>query len=281
MVLPVIVRRHWFEARDLIRFPEAKATNVLRGGFGHSLRAVASHDLYERIFEPKSHESGPSGLADPPRPFLFRASHLDGLEVAKHDDFHFDVHIFGDPDIATPITAALEHLFESGAGVGRGRANLTAVADERVEIRLLDEEVATLIRVTFNTPTELKHEGRVMAQPDFAVLIRRIRDRVSTLMSLYGPGEPALDFHLFGQLATEVRMVRSDIDLRRVARTSGRTGQTHPIGGMVGEAEYAGPLDAFMPFLRAAFFTGVGRHTVWGNGCVSTEILLPPGPVAA
>ena len=281
MVLPVIVRRHWFDARDLIRFPEAKATNVLRGGFGHSLRAIATPDLYERVFQPKSLGSGPSGLGDPPRPFLFRASHLDGLEVAKHDDFYFDVHIFGDPEIATPISAALEHLFENGAGVGRGRAKLTAVADERVELRLLDEEVATLAKVTFNTPTELKHEGRVMAQPDFAVLLRRIRDRVSTLMSLYGPGEPALDFQLFGQLATEVRTVRSDIDLRDVARTSGRTGQTHPIGGMVGEVEYAGPLDAFIPFLRAAFYTGVGRHTVWGNGCISTEILLPPGPAAA
>ena len=50
---------------------------------------------------------------------------------------------------------------------------------------------------------------------------------------------------------------------------------------MVGEVEYAGRLDAFIPFLRAAFYTGVGRHTVWGNGCVSTEILLPPGPAAA
>ena len=41
-------------------------------------------------------------------------------------------------------------------------------------------------------------------------------------MSLYGPGEPALDFQ----------------HLREVARTSGRSGQTHPLGGMVGEAEY-------------------------------------------
>ncbi len=281
MVVPVIVRRHWFEARDAIRFPEGKAANVLRGGFGHSLRAVAAPELYERIFEPKSFGPGPSGLADPPRPFLFRAAHLNGLEVAQHDDFYFDVHIFGDPEIATPISAALEHLFETGAGIGRGKATLTATVDERVEIPLLQEEVATLAKVTFITPTELKHEGRVWAEPDFAVLIRRIRDRVSTLMSLYGPGEPALDFQLFGQLATEVRTVRSDIDLREVARTSGRTKQTHPIGGMVGEAEYAGPLDAFIPFLRAAFYTGVGRHTVWGNGCISTQILLPPGPAAA
>jgi len=275
MVLPVLVRRHCFEAQDVIRFPVGKAANLLRGGFGTSLRAVASLATYERIFEPKSN-GGPSGLADPPRPFLFRAWQLDGRDVAKHDDFEFDVHIFGDEaEIAPIITAALVHLFEKGAGVGRGRATLTACQDERIEIRLLEPETAERAKVKFITPTELKHRGRVMMQPEFAILIRRIRDRISALMSLYGPGEMDLDFKLFGIIADQVRTVRADIDLRDVARTSGRTGQTHQIGGMVGEAEYAGPLDCFIPFLRAAYYTGVGRHTVWGNGCIETEILTP------
>jgi CRISPR-associated endoribonuclease Cas6 len=273
MVLPVLVRRHCFEAQDIIRFPVGKAANVLRGGFGASLRAIAPSATYEKIFEPKS-DGGPSGLADPPRPFLFRAWQLDGRDVAKHDDFEFDVHVFGETEeIAPLITAALVHLFEKGAGVGRGRATLTGCKDERVEAGLLEPEAAERAKVKFITPTELKHGGRVMMQPEFAILVRRIRDRVSALMSLYGPGAMDLDFQLFGDIATQVRTTRADIDVHDVARTSSRTGQSHQIGGMVGEAEYEGPLDAFIPFLRAAYYTGVGRHTVWGNGCIETQIL--------
>lgn len=273
MVLPVLVRRHRFDALDDVRFPEGKAANVLRGGFGAALRAVASPAIYEQIFEPKSNGSGPSGLADPPRPFLFRASQLDGQRVAKHDDFHFDVHVFGPGDTADIVTVALEHLFERGAGVGRGRAKLTGTTDEIIQLTLAASEPAHHVKVRFATPTELKHQGRLVSDPEFSVLIRRVRDRVATLMSLYGSGEPPLDYQLFTKTAAEVRTVRTDVEVRDVARTSGRTGQTHSIGGMIGEAEYHGPLDAFMPFLRAAYYTGVGRHTVWGNGCIETSVL--------
>ena len=273
MVLRVMVRRVWFDVQEEVRFPNAKAANVLRGGFGHSLRAVAPTALYEQIFEPKMKGAGPSGLADPPRPFLFRASHLDGQRIAQHDDFYFDVHVFGPAEIADTITMALEHLFERGAGVGRGKAKLTAITDEQIDLPMLQPEAASRVRVKFLTPTELKHQGKVVVQPDFPILIRRVRDRVSTLMSLYGPGEPSMDFRLFGKIAEEVRTIRTEIDVSDVPRTSGRTGQTHTIGGMVGEAEYSGPLDGFMPFLRAARYTGVGRHTVWGNGCLEATIL--------
>jgi hypothetical protein len=278
MVLPVLVRRHSFEALDEIRFPEGKAANVLRGGFGTSLRAVATTAVYERIFEPRSNGSGPSGLADPPRPFLFRAWRLDGKLTAKHDDFEFDVHIFGDPAHADIITAALENLFDRGAGVGRGRARLVGTEDLYIDASLTATEPATRVRVCFITPTELKHQGSIVRQPDFHVLIRRVRDRISALLSLYGPGELNLDHRMFGEFAEEVRTIRKDLDLRDIARRSSRTGQIHQIGGMVGAVEYAGPLGSFVPFLRAAYYTGVGRHTVWGNGCIETEVLPALSP---
>ena len=41
----------------------------------------------------------------------------------------------------------------------------------------------------------------------------------------------------------------------------------------MGGAAYEGELDEFMPFLRAAKWTGVGRQTVWGKGEI--EIAVP------
>ena len=56
-------------------------------------------------------------------------------------------------------------------------------------------------------------------------------------------------------------------------RRSTRTGQVHPLGGFAGWAEYEGELAEFLPWLRAAYWTGVGRHTVWGYGAISIEEL--------
>jgi len=56
-----------------------------------------------------------------------------------------------------------------------------------------------------------------------------------------------------------------------VHRQSSRTGQVHSIGGFVGEAEYEGELSEFLPYLRAAKWTGVGRQTVWGKGEVNCQ----------
>jgi hypothetical protein len=62
-------------------------------------------------------------------------------------------------------------------------------------------------------------------------------------------------------------MSRCDIRQVSIERRSSRTGQRHPLGGFIGEAEYEGDLlHEFLPILRAAQWTGIGRQTVWGKG---------------
>jgi hypothetical protein len=122
--------------------------------------------------------------------------------------------------------------------------------------------------VRFVTPTELKG---ATSEPTFQVLFSRIRDRISTLRALYGPGPLEIDFRAMGERAAGVLMTRCELRTIDVNRRSSRTGQTHPIGGFIGEVEYAGSLDEFMPYLRAACWTGVGRHTVWGQGSLEVK----------
>ena len=64
-------------------------------------------------------------------------------------------------------------------------------------------------------------------------------------------------------------LVMDAIERVEVARRSSRTGQVHPIGGFVGEAEYVGELGEFVPYLKAGKWVGVGRQTVWGKGEIS------------
>jgi hypothetical protein len=294
--------RFSFRAAGSIHFPPGKSGNVVRGAFGVIFRklacgcgAISDRHLpecaYGRIFEPASMGVGPSGLADPPRPFVFRAAALDGRIIRAGERFSFDVHIFDmrDPALAY-FVLTFAQLAREGLGPGRGRAELERVdllgLDGTARVRVYDgttlllrqpPEPLTLdlapgpervdrVRVRFVTPTELKSGQEVAARPEFPILFGRIRDRISTLRALYGAGPLEIDFRGMGERASEVRMTRCEIRGERVMRRSAKTGQSHPIGGFVGEAEYEGALGEFVPYLRAAKWTGVGRQTVWGKG---------------
>jgi hypothetical protein len=244
-------------------------------------------------------DSGPSGLADPPRPFVFRASHLDGRTVLPFEEFHFDLHLFqvDGPELGY-FVHAFAQLVHAGLGPRRGKARLRSIAcldENHSPLRTIDfdsrglrvdDNFPTLsislepyptnvdrLQVRFVTPTELKGGGRSREEPDFGLLFSRARDRVSTLRALYGCGPLDLDFQRLGELARQVRLIRSVLTRVDAERHSSRTGQTHALSGFVGEAEYAGDLSALAPFLRAAEWTGVGRQTVWGKGEMRCRIV--------
>jgi hypothetical protein len=265
MTLDLQPLRFHFVALDTIHFPGGQPGNILRGGFGTVLRRVAGEDAYARLFAPVS-ISGPSGFADPPRPFVFRARQLDGRTLSPGEAFQFEVNLFDLAEASVEIfTQAFVELARQGMGPGRGRARLEQVESPAEPLRLVldpPKEPAEHIRVEFLTPTELKPVNR----PEFGVLFARARDRISILRSRYGPGPVTIDFRASGERASAVRMTHCEIQPVEAGRRSSRTGQVHPIGGFTGAAEYEGDLAEFIPYLEAAAFTGVGRHTVWGNG---------------
>jgi hypothetical protein len=276
--------RFRFCALDALFFPPGKSTNVLRGAFGDLLRDTAAPAEYARLFRPGAElAASPSGLADWPRPFVFRARHLDGLRVPRDGGFFVDVHVFDTRTPALPqFRTAFAQLAVQGMGPGRGRAELLGVdrldledhaspaadAQARPTVISLDPgpTPAERVRVRFVTPTELKAAGRLAEHPEFPVLFGRLRDRISTLRALYGAGPLALDFHALAARAAQVRTVACQLTWAHLERKSGRTGQVHPLGGFTGEAEYQGELAEFLPFLYAARWVGVGRQTVWGKG---------------
>jgi hypothetical protein len=227
---------------------------------------------------------------------VFRASHLDGSTIAPNQPFHFDLNVFElrDPALAY-FVLAFSKLALEGLGPRRGRAHLASVwqlnraGEPRLQIYdgskfLMEDpepplslplsagaETVHAVRVEFTTPTELKSGHELAARPDFATLFARVRDRISTLRALYGPGPLEIDFKETGERSTLVRMTRCDLRQVEVSRRSTRTGQTHSLGGFIGSADYEGELTEFVPYLEAAYWTGVGRQTVWGKGAIRTS----------
>ena len=303
--------RFHFRSAGTLYFPVYKSGNIVRGAFGDIFRKLvcipSCHDAktcdirascpYARVFEPQAARGeGPSGLADWPRPFVFRAAHLDGRSISQGESFHFDVHIFDVRDPALPyFVLAFAQLAREGLGPGRGRADLTSVDQldlndgtvaqvfegEQFQMRELTApnivdlseapERVDRLRVRFVTPTELKTGHQLAGRPEFGILFGRLRDRVSTLRALYGAGPLEIDFRAMGDRAAAVRMTRCDLQRTDVDRLSSRTGQRHPLNGFVGEAEYEGELGEFQPYLRLGKWVGVGRQTVWGKGEMEIE----------
>lgn len=287
-----------FKAVHPLWFPDRGAANAVRGAFGHALRLVAcqcgpdGHTkdcVYARIFEPRAPaRQGPSGLAEWPRPFVLRTRHLDGQTFLPRKPFSFDVHLFDLRDPALPyFVKAFTLIARQGMGPLRREARLISVEQldaggrvvgrvsdgrkcsslfEAAAVPLTGNGTADALSIRFLTPTELKCDGGLAARPDFPVLFARLRDRISILRTLYGPGPLEIDFRAMGERARSIQMMRCQVEATHSERRSSRTGQVHPLGGFMGEAEYRGSLGEFLPYLQVARWTGVGRQTVWGKG---------------
>jgi hypothetical protein len=301
-VLPL---RFHLVAADSFFFPLGKPGNILRGGFGNAFRAVACFPecqgaqacpvrdrcAYARLFEPRAIDAGPSGLADWPRPFVFRGAHLDGQRLPAGHKFHFDLHLFEtSPEVMAFFIATIAFMAGKGFGPRLAHAQLmnvtcihtrTTVWEKGQQLGVVPDDALveplqfdlrpcvgnlSRVRVRFLTPTELTAGGATVTKPDFGALFSRLRDRLSNLSTIYGSGPLDVDFRAMGERATEIRLVKSDIRMIHAERTSGSTHQTHFLGGFVGDAEYEGDLAEFVPFLQAGYWTGVGKKTPWGNG---------------
>lgn len=251
-------------ARGPLSFSQAGPGNLLRGAFGSALRRTSA---YTRLFQPVS-APGPSGFADPPRPFVFRASYLAGRSYASGELFCFEMNFFERHEGIAQDLAGAFALF--------AKADLESVeASAPISIPLQHgSDRVEQLRIEFLTPTELRagSDGTLLAAPpEFAALFARARDRVSTLRSCYGPGPLEIDFRAMGERARSVKLTRSDLRYVAANRRSRSTGQVHGIGGFTGVAEYEGDLGEFLPILEAARWTGVGRHCVWGNGEIAAR----------
>lgn len=275
-VLPVRIR---FEALEEFRLPPGKETNIFRGALGLALREVCCGDAcpgardctkaakcaYAMLFEPRWDE-GPSGYRDAPRPFVLRCT--ESLAVR--------LNLF---DVRAPLEklqAAFRAIANAGIGPGRVKASLRTFEPQPVlRLSLCGKPAIGRLTMRFLTPTELKSAGAVRPEPEFALLIERLAERVWALGSLYQQ-RPPWDYRELLEEARQVQLVDWEWRYEQGQRRSSRTGQTHPLGGFIGTATYEGPIGNFLPLLEIGRWTGVGRQTVWGKGEIQVEQLLPP-----
>lgn len=232
-----------------------------------------------------------------PRPFSMQPDLSPTQRYEDGDGFFFGLTLFGTAASLYPyVVLAVQRMGEMGLGrkaAAPGRFKLAEIltvnpltgqekrlfheSDRLVsvpDVPITHEQVlrhaATLpgdrIRLGLLTPLRLVVDGQLVKELRFLPLVRRLLRRLTDLNQGFSDGVMDIDFTALLQEAEGVRIAAdrtrwfdlSSYSRRREART--------PIGGLLGEIEFEGGLQPFLPYLVWGQFTHVGKDATRGHG---------------
>ena len=122
------------------------------------------------------------------------------------------------------------------------------------------------LKVRLVTPLRLKFENRIRADLPFHVLVRAMLRRVSSLMNIWGGGEPAIDYRELVERAGKVRITDNSLRWFDWKRYSNRQERKMFMGGMLGSVTYGGDLGEYLGLLDFCQKVHVGKNTSFGLG---------------
>jgi CRISPR-associated endoribonuclease Cas6 len=277
-------------------WPSERRGTMLRGAFGLILKDIACDPLcsdparcefaaecvYEQLFAPVN-RPGAQRLSlnqDLPRPFVLIPEDNDPETIEAGGHFSFVARMFGETVALHPyMTSVFSRLMQEGFGHDRVRCNVRQPASPLFMTRSLsipaDTSAAEAMEIRFLTPAFLKHEGREVraGREAFAPLVKRTRDRLSSLYHFYEPGAPELDwdFSGIGKMAEQAICIEDRTRWIEQQRRSTRTGQTHDLSGLTGSAVYRNVPEPLQHLLQTATLTHVGKHAAFGLGRIAVR----------
>jgi len=297
------VHHLWFTctAQTPVRFGR-QAGAQLRGALWEVLQtSISDTDLLEALITLETPTAARG--ANPARPFSIRPP-LEGSPAADRcyamgESFTFGLSLFGQMvDLYPYVIQSVYQMGQIGVGYGRGQFVLNnALATHPLtgmEQMLLDNgriiaapsvpvtasDVADyvhqipwdVVRLRFLTPTQLTGDNRtLLSTPQFDRLIARVIERAQNIAQNYAsvatPRDTWRELHLSLQKqARGVQMTRCNTRWLDVRSGSRRTHTAKKISGFVGEAQYSGGLEPFLPWLVWGQSLQVGKNTVKGDG---------------
>lgn len=122
------------------------------------------------------------------------------------------------------------------------------------------------IKVSFNTVSRLKYDGRYINKVDFHVLARNLLRRISSLAYFHHGWHLEADIRDLIEQATKVTILEDRTHWVDWRRYSSRQDSRINMGGIVGEITYEGDLTPFHELLKLGEFIHVGKGAVFGMG---------------
>lgn len=284
--LPLLRLHFAFRAAGALRL-HGYTGSTWHGALGHALAEVApqAFDCLYRVAE------GDDG----PRPFTL-LPHPGPAELAAGDWLGCSVTLAG-PAVALvrEVMAGAEQMAARGLGNRQVELTLAGVGCEGADGEVapvlgpagpvqwdalravgLDQLAARWsgwpaqrVMLRFDTRLRMKAaNGLVDTAPPLRLLLQRLLERVSALQLFHGTGQPLPDqtVHTLLAQASAVERVRDGLRWMEWERTSGRSGERMPWGGLVGEVEYRGALETLLPWLALGEWLHLGAKSTFGLG---------------
>lgn len=136
-----------------------------------------------------------------------------------------------------------------------------------------------MIRINFDTPTRLKHQGAYVKQPDFHILARALLRRISTLYYFHCGERWETDYPALVKQAQTVKIVEANTQWITWERFSSRQGRRVKLDGITGSMTYQGNLSPFRELLTMGSLLHVGKACTFGWGKYSlNHIVANLGP---
>jgi hypothetical protein len=219
-----------------------------------------------------------------PNPFAIEVSSVNNREFDVGDTLVFSILMFGRAVVyAEQVISAAGKMFGSFAGT-HDRVKLRSVSNgysgEAVWANdsffaptpavWTDEHADTIesiteIKVTFQTPTQILRNSRLVPAFDFSTFADSLFARIAAIIDIYEDGELILPYGLLYRKP----YIESKEQLRKVTVEQ----KKQPIVGMVGMVAYSGNLTKYMPYIDLGAQLHIGKLTTRGCGQYTFEIL--------
>jgi hypothetical protein len=260
--------------------------------------------LYTSIFETPGLDNHTcsffSGNNDFPRPFVIEPPLEETTHYTPSDSLRFNVILLGRAIEYFPyFIFSFEELGNIGVGKGRGKYRLERVVSVKgsneiviysagkgivssdllistfteIKERASSREGVNETRISFITPTRIKHGGKLTTELPFHFLIQSLLIRTEAL-AFHSGYRPKLDFGgLMAKAMEGVKTKKSDLGWKTWQRYSQRKNAFMNLEGMVGQIIYQGELDEYLPYLFLGEEVHVGKSTSFGLGRMKVESL--------
>lgn len=125
----------------------------------------------------------------------------------------------------------------------------------------------SVLAIDFHTPTRIQFNGSLTIDLDFHVLVRQLMRRLALLAYFHcGIDTSTWDFTGMINAAGRVQTVDSKLFWHDWQRYSNRQKTSMKMGGFLGRITYQGPVEPFLPLVRAGELCHVGKGTSFGLG---------------
>lgn len=228
-----------------------------------------------------------------PRPYIFEPPEETKMEYTPGEKMSFGFTVIGRAaDYMPYFIYAFSKMGEEGVGRKRARYELEQVVaknpltrereeiyngevvrNKRLPVLWADTEAVAKnlnneqLRVEFLTPTQIKFRDKVSPEaPSFAALMQGLLIRIPMLSAIHCEEIWHEDFQGLVERAAKVETLQDHTTWASFRRYSSFKKKYESLEGVIGWAEYAGPIREFLPLLCMGQLTHVGKRSVFGLG---------------